>query len=69
MGIEKVAIGAILVVSSLYYIGTNMFGALDDLVVVINGALPLFVLVLGVLIVWLQLDEMRMEGKVSKRKK
>ncbi|TAL47518.1 hypothetical protein EPN87_02745 [archaeon] len=68
MGFEKIAIGAILVIGSLYYIGTNMFGALDDLVVVINGALPLLVLVFGALIVWLQLDQMLMERKVKGKK-
>ena len=69
MGIEKVVLGVLLVVGSLYYIGTNMFGASQDLKVVINGAIPLIILILGAIIVWLQLDEIMVERKVSKRKK
>ena len=69
MGMDKIIIGIVLIAGSLYYIGMNMFGALNDLIIVVNGALPLIVLLLGLLMVWLQLDEMMTERKVSKRKK
>ena len=69
MGIGKIVVGLVLIVASLYYIGTNMFGAFEHLIVVVNGALPLLILILGLMVVWLQLDEIMMEKKVSKRRK
>jgi hypothetical protein len=68
-------VGIILIVASAWWIvqgphptqlipvreGTN----LADFVTVVNGALPPFVFLLGIFIVWLELDELRIERELA----
>ncbi|MEM5815685.1 MAG: hypothetical protein QXL14_01410 [Candidatus Aenigmatarchaeota archaeon] len=71
--LAKALIGVILVLASIYYIFAGIPGvlapALKDVLTVINGALPLFVLLLGVLIVWLEWDEWKIEKELQKEEK
>jgi len=69
--IIKILLGAILLVGSVMYVYTNQYGAWADLLTVINGTMPAFVGLLGVFIVWLELDEMKVKRatKASKSKK
>ena len=71
--IIKVIIGAILVIGSVYYIinGIDMPGvlkikpAISDVKIVINGIIPPLVFLLGIFIIWLELDELRIEKELK----
>jgi len=69
----KAFIGVILILASIYYILKGIPGviapALGDVITVLNGAIPLFVLLLGVLIVWLEWDEWKIEKELQKEEK
>jgi hypothetical protein len=71
--IGKIIIGAILVIGSIYYI-LNGFPpylkpAWRDLIVVLKGAAPPLVFLLGIFIIWLELDELRIERELEKEEK
>jgi hypothetical protein len=61
--VVKIAIGAILLIASIWYVYTNQNGSWDALLTVINGVVPAFVALLGVFIVWLELDELQIKGE------
>jgi len=72
----KAVIGIILVIVSLYYIFYPISGlpasispAWPDVVVVLNGSIPLFVLLLGIFIVWLEWDEWKIEKELEKEER
>ncbi len=64
--IIKILFGAILLVGS---IGVIYQYTLDEFYIVVKGIVPPFVALLGLFIVWLELDELRIEGEMGKRKK
>lgn len=65
----KIIIGVILVVGSAWYI-INGFGILSPgwpaLLTVIKGAVPLIVLIIGIFLIWLEWDELRIERELEK---
>ena len=69
----KAIIGIILVIASLYYIfwgvPTYLSPALQDVLVVLNGSIPLFVFLLGIFTVWLEWDEWKIEKELEKKEK
>jgi len=72
----KAIIGVILVIASLYYIlypikwlPRTISPALPDVIVVLNGAIPVFVLLLGIFIIWLEWDEWKIEKELEKEEK
>lgn len=73
--IIKLLIGAILLIGSIAYIyrntGSGIFGmgALDAFLVVLNGLAPPFVGLLGLFIVWLELDELKIERELKAESK
>jgi hypothetical protein len=73
--IGKIIIGAMLIIGSVYYVWNNTFGAWSDLKTVLNGMVPPFVFLIGLFIVWLELDELKIERELkaeerkAKRKK
>lgn len=64
--IGKIAIGVILVIASVYYVWNY---ALLDLITVLKGAIPVVVFLVGIFIVWLELDELRIERELAKEEK
>ncbi len=69
--IVKILFGAILLVGSISYIYTNQYGAWSDFLTVVNGMVPPFVGLIGLFVIWLELDEMKVEReiKTSSRKR
>jgi hypothetical protein len=70
--IVKILFGAILLVGSISYIYTNQYGAWSDFLTVVNGMVPPFVGLIGLFVIWLELDEMKVEREVktiSKKRK
>ena len=69
----KASIGVLIVVAALYYIFSGIPGyvkpALSDVLVVLNGAIPLFLILLGVFIAWLEWDEWKIEKELAKEEK
>jgi len=68
--ILKILFGAFLLIGSVTYIYTNQYGAWSDLLTVVNGVAPAFVGLIGLFIIWLELDELKVkkEIQVSSRK-
>jgi len=69
----KVLVGVILVVASAWWIiqGSAMYlrrSGVQDFITVFNGAVPVLVFLLGIFIVWLEIDEMKVERELKKRK-
>lgn len=71
--IGKIIIGAILIIGSVYYVVTNPLGlapsAWSALKTVIHGIIPPFVFVVGLFIVWLELDELRIERELRREER
>jgi hypothetical protein len=69
----KLLIGAILVIGSVWWIlqggrftvNNINHSAFQDFITVVNGALPSLVFLLGIFIVWLELDELRIEKELA----
>jgi uncharacterized membrane protein YwzB len=76
--VVKVLIGIVLVVGSVWWIwqGADQYlkgitinhKGIADLVTVLDGAVPVLVFLLGIFIVWLEIDEMKIEKELKKRK-
>ena len=64
--IIKILIGAILMIGSVAVIYQY---TLDDFLVVVKGAIPPLVFILGLFIVWLELDELRIEREIKSEEK
>ncbi len=75
--ILKILVGAILIIGSVWWVlqGSSQFlngrSGLNDFITVVNGAVPPLVFLIGLFVVWLELDELRIEKELSstKRKK
>jgi len=70
----KIVGGLVLVILSLYYIfkGFPFLGlskAWPEVLALLKGAIPLVVLVLGVFIIWLEWDEIKIERELEEEKK
>ncbi len=70
--IVKILFGAILLVGSIFYMYpsqyTAQFGAWGDFLTVINGMIPPFVALMGLFIIWLELDEMKVKRELKSKK-
>ena len=74
----KVLIGIVLVVASVWWIlqGADQYlgnwtshrRGVADFVTVLDGILPVLIFLLGIFIVWLEVDEMKVEKEIRKRK-
>jgi hypothetical protein len=71
--LAKAFIGVLIVIAALYYIFAGIPGYLDralpDVLTVLNGAIPLFVILLGIFIAWLEWDEWKIERELAKEEK
>ena len=65
----KILFGAILLIGSIAYIYTNQYGAWADLLTVINGVVPALVAMLGLFLIWLELDELKVKSEAKPAKK
>jgi hypothetical protein len=68
--VAKIIIGIILVIGSAWWIaqGSKAYigrSGIEDLITVINGAVPVLVFLLGLFIVWLELDELKIERELK----
>ena len=62
----KIILGAIMLVGGLYVIWQY---TLKEFWVVIQGIIPPLVVLLGAFIVWLELDEMKLQKELAKSRK
>jgi hypothetical protein len=73
----KIILGAILVIASVWWVVQGgrfsahgvFHSAFQDFVTVVNGALPPLVFLLGIFIVWLELDELKIEKELAAEEK
>ncbi len=63
--IIKILFGALLLVGSVTYIYTNVYGAWSDFLTVVNGMVPPFAGLIGLFIIWLELDELKVKREVQ----
>jgi len=63
--IIKILFGALLLIGSVSYIYTNQYGSWSDFLTVINGLVPPFIGLLGLFIIWLELDELKVKKEVQ----
>ncbi len=64
MSVTSLAVGMILVVASVWWIaqGSSTYlgrSGMSDLIAVVNGVLPAFLFIMGLFVVWLELDELK----------
>ncbi len=74
----KVLLGILLVIASAWWIlqGAQMYlgghlttnRGIADLVTVLDGIVPVLVFLLGIFIVWLEMDELKINKEIKKRK-
>ncbi len=64
--IIKIIFGAILLIGSITYIYSNQYGAWSDFLTVVNGIVPPFVALMGLFIIWLELDELKVKKEIQK---
>lgn len=72
--IVKILLGAILVVGSVWWVlqGSLEYtrhSGLADLRTVLNGMVPPLVFLLGIFVIWLELDELRIEKELKAEEK
>lgn len=69
--IGKIIIGVILVLGAVYYILKDPLGLnpLRDLKIVINGIVPILVALVGLFMIWLEMDELRIERELKTEEK
>lgn len=70
MSITTLVVGIILVVASVWWVaqGSATYlgrSGLSDLITVINGVVPALLFIVGLFVVWLELDELK-AGKKSR---
>ena len=72
----KLAIGAILVIAAVMYIYDESYSmsllghsSRADLITVLNGTIPAFVGLIGLFVIWLELDEWKIERSIKSSKK
>lgn len=66
--IVNMAIGAVLLVAGIAYVYTPETGGWRDFVTVVNGIVPAFVALIGVFIIWLELDELKVRKELKAEK-
>ncbi|MCX6820686.1 MAG: hypothetical protein NT016_01940 [Candidatus Aenigmarchaeota archaeon] len=66
--IVNIVIGAVLLIAAIAYIYTDQYGAWSDFLTVVNGIVPAFVALIGVFIIWLELDELKVQGELKSEK-
>jgi len=66
--IVNIVIGAVLLIAAIAYVYTDMYGAWGDFLTVVNGIVPAFVALMGVFIIWLELDELKVRGELKSEK-
>jgi len=69
--LAKVFLGIILILASIWWVWKGSMEIIDrpgieDLITVLNGAVPPLVFLLGVFIVWLEYDEWKIEQELKK---
>ena len=67
----KIIIAAVLIVVSIWWIaqGSSVIitrSGLADLIVILNGSIPIFIILLGLLIVWLEWDNIKTRKEIPK---
>ena len=72
--IVKILIGAVLIVGSVWWIlqgSLKFLGRLgvEDFITIVNGGIPPLIFLIGLFVVWLELDELRIEQELSGKKK
>ena len=70
MSVTTLLIGVILVVGSVWWIAQGAMtyihrSGIDDFIAVVNGIIPPLLFIIGLFVVWLELDELK-AGKKSK---
>ena len=70
----KILIGAILIVGSVWWVlqGSSQYigrSGVQDFIAIVNGGLPPLVFLIGLFVVWLELDELRIEKELSSTKR
>jgi len=66
MGVMKLILGAVLLIGGIYVIWQY---TLRETWTVIQGMIPPLVVLLGAFMVWLEIDEMRIEKELNKASK
>ena len=64
----KILVGVVLLISSIAYVYTNQYGAWDNFLVVLSGTVPAFVSLVGVFIIWIELDDIKVKREMKKSK-
>lgn len=76
----KVIIGLILIIIGLFLFAdsvvpisgqTGTFGIdwLGNFIIVLTGVIPIFLILVGLFVVWLEIDELKMQKDISEEKK
>lgn len=69
----KIIIGVILIVASIWWLiqGSSFIGrsGITDLIALLNGGIPPFLILIGLLIVWLEWDSFKIQKELSKEEK
>jgi hypothetical protein len=66
--VVNMLIGAVLLIGGIAYVYTNQYGAWRDFLTVVNGIVPAFVALIGVFIIWLELDELKVRKELKSEK-
>jgi uncharacterized membrane protein YwzB len=72
--IVKILIGAVLMIASVWWVfqGSGQLihrFYLTDLITLLNAAIPIVVFIIGLFVLWLELDELRIEKELKTEKK
>jgi uncharacterized membrane protein YwzB len=72
--IVKILIGALMMIISVWWAfqGSGQYlgrSYLNDLITLLNAGIPIVVFVIGLFILWLELDELRIEKELKTEKK
>jgi len=65
MGVGKILLGAVLLIGGLYVIWQY---TLRETWIVLQGMVPPLLVLLGAFIVWLEVDEMKLERELKRKK-
>ncbi|MFH1623490.1 MAG: hypothetical protein ABIA12_03200 [Candidatus Aenigmatarchaeota archaeon] len=66
--VVNIIIGAVLLIASIAYVYTDQYGAWGDFLTVVNGTVPAFVALIGVFVIWLELDELKVRKELRSEK-
>jgi len=72
--IVKILIGAVLMIASVWWVFQGSDYALgrpylNDLITLLNAVIPIAVFIIGLFVLWLKLDELRIEKELKTEKK